>query len=170
MESFIMSVLEKYDKCVFEPYKGKPFNIPGLCPGDEVILLEDEHYDWENGILCMFTDREDDTIVERCIPLCCLRRIEKAQERNDRYHVRRYIGLDYFRIFKDNLPMDIYFSFDTDEVSYPTYDMTMAVKDITRNAQPSELSPRDWVISEAKCLCHRLNNNKPFNACKNERT
>jgi hypothetical protein len=81
--------------------------------------------------------------------------------------VRKYIGLDYFRIFKDNIPIDIYFSFDTDDVdSYPAYDMNMVVKDITRNTQPSELSPRDWVISEAKCLCRRLNNNKTFNPCK----
>lgn len=114
MENFIMRTLKQYDLCTFEPWQGKPYTIQDLEPGDEVTLLEDEHYDWEDGIYCLGFDSEGD-VIKTCIPLCCLKLKTPAEDRKNLYGIVDYPGYGFLRIFKQDLPIDItasYISFE----------------------------------------------------------
>ena len=115
MENFIMRTLKQYDLCTFEPWQGKPYIVPDLEPGDEVTLLEDEHYDWENGIYCLGFDSEGD-VIKPYIPLCCLKLKTPAEERKDLYGIMNYPGLDFLRIFKQDTPTDINASYNDEHL------------------------------------------------------
>ena len=109
-----MRTLKQYDLCTFEPWQGKPYIVPDLEPGDEVTLLEDEHYDWESGISCLGFDYEG-AVIKPYIPLCCLRLKTPAEDRKNLYGIVDYPGYGFLRIFKQDLPLDITASYVSSE-------------------------------------------------------
>lgn len=116
MANFIMRTLKRHDLCTFEPWQGKPYVVQDLEPGDEVTLLEDEHYDWENGIHCFGFDSEGDVITPY-IPLCCLKLKTPVENRKDLYGITDYPGLDFARVFKQNTPIDITASYNDEHLT-----------------------------------------------------
>lgn len=116
MGNFTMRLLKQYDLCTFEPWQGKPYVSFDLEPGDEVTLLEDEHYDWENGMRCLRVDSEGD-VIKTYVPLCCLKLKVPVEKRKDLYGVMDYPGLDFVRIFKQNVPIDLTATYNDEQLT-----------------------------------------------------
>lgn len=111
-----MRTLKQYDLCTFEPWQGKPYVIFDLEPGDEVTLLEDEHYDWEDGMYCLRVDSEGD-VIRTYVPLCCLKLKVPVEKRKDLYGMLDYPGLNFIRIFKQDTPVDLTASYKDEHLA-----------------------------------------------------
>ena len=116
MGNFTMRSLKQYDLCTFEPWQGKPYVVSDLEPGDEVTLLEDEHYNWEDGMYCFRVDSEGDAI-HTFVPLCCLKLKVPVEKRKDLYGIMDYPGLDFLRIFKQDTPIDVNASYNDEHLT-----------------------------------------------------
>lgn len=111
-----MRPLKQHDLCTFEPWQGKPYIVAELEPGDEVTLLEDEHYNWEDGMYCFRVDSEGDAI-HTFVPLCCLKLKVPVEKRKDLYGIMDYPGLDFLRIFKQDTPIDVNASYNDEHLT-----------------------------------------------------